>query len=178
MGAASSERWVEIAGFPGYEVSDEGRIRSTIWRGKGFGQLPNAEPKVLSPWFDGHGYRKVSLRRDGRTHAPKVCSLVLEAFVGPRPPRSDACHNDGDRSNDVLSNLRWDTRAANLADCVEHGTITRGARTGTAKLTEEQVLEIREACSRGESQSAIAERFGVNQTTVSKIHRRARWGWL
>ncbi len=47
---------------------------------------------------------------------------MLEAFVGRAPDGTEACHNDGDSSNPVLSNLRWDTHAANNLDQVRHGT--------------------------------------------------------
>lgn len=168
-------RWLPVPGFPGYEVSNSGQIRSML--AAGFGQKP-ITPRTLRACDDGNGYRRVYLRRDGRTHSLKVSWLVLEAFEGPRPAGLDACHSDGFRDNDVVGNLRWDTRRGNLADCVAHGTATRGERVGTSKLTDQQVAAIRTALANKTPQRDVAASFGVQQSTVSKIKRGERWGWL
>jgi hypothetical protein len=165
--------WLPIPGFDGYEVSNDGRIRSRL--AAGFGRAPTA-PRELKRCNDGHGYLRVYLRRDGRTHSLKVSWLVLAAFVGPRPPHLDACHGDGFRDNDVVNNLRWDTRRGNLADTLAHGTRLRGEAAGSAKLTGPRVDDIRRRLARGETQSAIARDHGVTQTAISKINRGLRWG--
>ena len=169
------EAWRAIPGFPGYEVSDRGAVRSML--ASGFGPAPTA-PRCLKPCNDAHGYFRVYLRRGGKTYSRKLSWLVLEAFVGPRPSKHDACHNDGIRSNDCLQNLRWDTRKANLADCIAHGTRLRGSQATGATLSDEHVVRIRALLSEGRSQSEIARTFSVAQTTVSKIKRGVRWGWL
>jgi len=49
-------------------------------------------------------------------------------------------------------------------------------RSGWRQLTEEQVREIRELYATGEiTQEALAWEFDVEQSTVSKIIRRATW---
>lgn len=173
-----SERWKPVVGFIGYEVSARGRVRSMIWRGRGNRQKPNATPKILKAWLGDDGYRRITLRRDGKSYARKVAWLVLEAFVGPRPARHDACHNDGERTNDARLNLRWDTRRANLADRGAHGTLNRGDRNGAATLKPSDVRSIRTRLAAGDAMRAIAEAFNVHQSTISKIKRGERWGWL
>lgn len=168
-------RWLDVPGFPCYEVSDRGDVRSML--AAGFGKKPE-QPRILKASLDGHGYRRVYLRRDGRTHSRKVSWLVLEAFLGPRPDNADACHNDGKRDNDTLDNLRWDSRRANLADREAHGTVNRGQANGNADLTEDQVRGVRRRAAAGESQRSIANSLGIQQSTVSKIVRRERWGWV
>lgn len=69
------------------------------------------------------GYSTVRLRHpDGRKSTPRVHRAVLETFVGPCPPGMEACHNNGDRTDNRLENLRWDTHQANERDKVNHGT--------------------------------------------------------
>lgn len=52
----------------------------------------------------------------------------------------------------------------------------RGTDNGVAKLTDEEVVAIRAAYAKGrESQASIAARFGVDQTCISSIVRRATW---
>lgn len=168
-------RWRPVPHFPGYEVSECGDVRSML--ASGFGKKPET-PRVLKATLDGHGYRRVYLRTNGRTHSQKLAWLVLAAFVGPRPPSADACHNDGSRQNDALSNLRWDSRRGNLADRHAHGTVNHGQANGNAELNEAHVLEIRRRAAAGEAQQLIANDFHIQQSTVSKIVRRERWGWV
>ena len=164
-----------VPGFAGYEVSDRGDVRSSL--AAGFGRKPEP-PRILKATLDSHGYRRVYLRADGQTYSRKVSWLVLEAFVGPRPGKADACHNDGNRENDTLANLRWDSRKGNLADREIHGTVNRGTTNGNASLDDEMVREIRNRAADGESQRSIADSFYIQQSTVSKIVRRERWGWI
>lgn len=56
--------------------------------------------------------------------------------------------------------------------------VRRGEAHGSAKLTEEKVLAIRQASLDGETQKVIAERFGVTQMNVSYIVRRKTWRHL
>ena len=110
-----SEQWRPVVGFEGlYEVSDRGNVR-------GF------RPRALELTRDRH-YR-VKLTRQGVLKGHLVHVLVLEAFVGPRPPGLIACHNNGDGLDNRVENLRWDTRSANGIDAVLHGDNRNSAKT-------------------------------------------------
>jgi len=54
----------------------------------------------------------------------------------------------------------------------------RGERHPRAKLTAEQVLDLRLAWARGEPQTSIARRLNVSQSTISRIVRGKRWTHL
>lgn len=73
------------------------------------------------------------------------------------------------------AHLEIGTHADNSRDRVERGRQSRGTRRPDAKLTEEDVLEIRRRVAAGASQAAVARDYGVGQPTVSKIIRRTRW---
>ncbi|HXS32025.1 MAG TPA: HNH endonuclease, partial [Steroidobacteraceae bacterium] len=77
--------------------------------------------KVLTPHLSGR-YLRVRMSHHGVEDERPVHCLVLEAFVGPRPQGLVGCHYDGDVWNNHLSNLRWDTQAANIQDAIRHGT--------------------------------------------------------
>lgn len=127
-----TEVWRAVPGFEGfYEVSDLGRVRSLdrVIRSSRGGGTQVARGRLLSPSIDGDGRRVVSLSRDGRRRVRRVYQLVMEAFVGPCPPGMEVCHGDGVRTNDALSNLRYDTRGNNHRDQVRHGTHDRAKRT-------------------------------------------------
>lgn len=46
---------------------------------------------------------------------------------------------------------------------------------GRRKVTEKQVLEMREASARGESQASLARRFNISPVTVHHILHRETW---
>ena len=152
------EVWKVIDRFPRYEVSTLGRVRSA----KG----------VLKPILKkGTGYVAVTIRGKKREQIA-IHTLVLEAFVGPRPAGYQACHENGKRDDPRLENLRWDTVKANHADRDRHGTTARGERAGAAKLTEKDVKEIRMA---QQNQPALARKFGVSQVLISRVQLRKVW---
>ena len=111
MSLPSSEQWRDVPGYEGlYAVSDYGRVRSVR--------------RVLHPTPDASrgGRRSVMLTRDGRRKRHNVASMVLTVFVGPRPEKLQACHNNGDPTDDRATNLRWDTPSANALDAVNQNT--------------------------------------------------------
>lgn len=126
------EIWKAIVGWEGfYEVSNWGRVRSldrVVPNGRG--SVRRVPGRIMKPYKDRPKYPHmiIQLSRGGRSkeHAqfPLVHKLVLEAFVGPRPPGLEACHNNGDGTDNRVSNLRWDTHKANMADQFKHGTNT------------------------------------------------------
>lgn len=87
----------------------------------------------------------------------------------------EACHNNGIRDDSRLQNLRWDTRKSNHADKKMHGTWQGGEASGTAKLTEESVLQV---YSDDRSLQAIAHDYGVSKTTIHAIKSGQNWSWL
>lgn len=108
------EEWRPVPGFPGYEVSSRGRVRSVSRIIAVVGQSPRVRQGQNLICRPGKvGYPTVVL---GRGNRRLVHRLVLEAFVGPCPPGMEACHNDGTRTNNHVDNLRWGTRQENVLD--------------------------------------------------------------
>jgi hypothetical protein len=129
-----TEQWRPVPGFEGsYEVSDHGRVRSVDrlvpYRD---GNHRRRKGQILAGRLDPDGRPTVSLRKSPPYRA-RVQRLVLEAFVGPAPEGTVCCHNDGDPTNNRLSNLRWDTMTANQLDAVRHGTHWNARKTQCSK---------------------------------------------
>lgn len=171
------EEWRPVVGYEGlYEVSSIGRVRSLPRRRQTGAGIRTLRERLLTP--KPGLYPTVSLSRLGDPRTLTIHSLVLIAFVGPAPPGMEACHNDGNKWNSKLSNLRWDTRSGNTNDRVSHGVSNRGERCGSAKLTSRQVDEIRQRFAQGERQSALAREYGVSQSNISQIVNRKRWSYV
>lgn len=169
-------------GFPGYRVGDDGSVW-TAWkqvgRGTGLGSkrvLGDTYRRLKLHVERPSGYHTVGI--GGRTI--RVHTLVLTAFVGPRPPGMEACHcPDRDPSNNRLDNLRWDTHSANMMHRVEQGTHNRGERHPNTHLTDVEVMRIRELYATGNyTQKQLGDQYGVNRETVSNIVRRVYWKHL
>src|SRR5690606_18785622 len=57
-----------------------------------------------------------------RTRSIGIHQVVMLAFVGERPGDKCVCHNDGDKTNNNLQNLRYDSFSENSKDIVRHGS--------------------------------------------------------
>lgn len=90
----SREIWVEVEGFPGYVVSNHGRVmnRETNY--------------VLRPRDNSYGYSRVALRKDGKTHDVYVHHLVAKAFITGYHDGVQIRH-EKDNSDNHVNNLRF-----------------------------------------------------------------------
>lgn len=167
---ASATLWRTVPGYPAYEVSADGIVR----RCQGF-RCRRAH-RVLVPFIRPNGYAQVILYRDGRRQRFGVHQLVALAFLGPKPsPLHQVAHLDGQRLNNHVSNLAWLLPIENDAHKDLHGTRLRGSQIHSAKLVEAQVLLIRQALAIGIRQCALAQAYGVSDSTVSLIARAKTW---
>lgn len=168
------EQWKDIPGHEGrYQASDLGRIKS----------LPNRRrftEIILKQQFNKKCQRfYVTLTTTdefGHSQAQyQVHRLILLTFKGPCPVDMEGCHDDGVGTNNRISNLRWDTKKANEADKVTHGTSNAGARNGKARVTETQVREIRTRLKAGESEESIAMDYPLTKHGVKQIRLNQTW---
>lgn len=110
-----SEEWRPIPGFPGYEVSDLGRVRS-----------PNQLRKNV---VGAGGYEQLNLSVHGISSTQKVHVLVARAFHGPRPDGAVIRHLNGDQRDNRAVNLAYGSPGDNLRDQVLHGTHNEARKT-------------------------------------------------
>ncbi len=181
-----TERWLPVVGFEeGYEVSDLGSVRSLdrlqVYEGVRCGKTVRIERhlrgKLLRPGTVKSGHQIVIL---GRGNPKLVHSLVLTAFVGPRPAGHDSCHNDGNPANNSLGNLRWGTRSENVRDAMRHGTAyrfeNRPGEHPNAILTANDVVAIRSA--ENVPTADLAARFGVSRCAIKAARSGRSWSHL
>lgn len=118
------------------------------------------------------------MQYEGRPQATHRVSCLLAHGDPPSPRHTDAAHSCRNRHCFNPRHLRWATRQENLHDMLRDGTSTRGSKSGHAKLTEQDVLLIREQVAAGVQQKVFAEKFGVHAVTISSIVTRRNWQWL
>ncbi len=177
----------DVQGFPGYKVGNDG----SVWSAWNWSILKNDKGKwagrsyyIGNKWrrlkhrISPYGYLEIEMKKGGCRYYQRIHTLVLLAFVGPRPVGMEGCHEDGDYTNANLDNLRWDTHKNNGADMVRHGRSCKGTKQGRVKLSEQDVFAIRLCLASGEQHSVIAKKFGISPSHVSGIKHGRFWGWL
>lgn len=114
----SNEKWKQIDVVPKYAVSTRGRVLSLHHGRRG---------QILSSWTDKDGYQHVQLQvNSDKNKRYSIHRLVALTFLGMPPSKNhQVAHNDGNPSNNKLSNLRWATLSENQADRLIHGTSSR-----------------------------------------------------
>lgn len=166
------EVWIPVVGFEAdYSVSNMGRVKRTSQQAHG----PGYAGKVLVCPPGRDGYKVLNLCVRPRIRTARVHSLVMHAFVGPRPPGLTINHLDGDKSNARLDNLEYCSLQANalharrvLGKCV-------GSLNPASKLQEADIPVIRARLAAREKQRDIAADYGVSQVTISHIANGLVW---
>lgn len=169
--------WKDIPGYETfYQVSNQGEVRSLDrFVSNRHGGLNRRRGVQLRQATTPRGYRIVSLYRNGDVQYCSVHGLVLLAFVGPRPNGMECCHNNGGKADNALDNLRYGTHIDNMSDQVAHGTATRGERNGSAKVTEADVVAIRERRAAGEPIWRITQDYNLSGVSVGCICTGRTW---
>jgi len=176
------EEWRQIKGYPSYEVSSLGRVRSkdksvTVLRnGKTYERLFKGKLLKLTVTRDRGIYCQVGLYNDEGSWRVKVHGLVARAFLG-KPPKGtkEVMHLDDDGLNNKVGNLQWGSTKDNSDDKVSKGRQARGSTQGLSFLTEKQVVKIKKMQRAGISGRDIATKFGVTDSLVSHIKHGYTW---
>lgn len=114
----SKEEWKDIEGFPGYQVSNQGRLRSNKRSHKNNGDYYFLKPRLLP-----NGYYQVSLyRSDGAPKEISVHTLVANAFNDHSDPSKNVVmHMNDIKTDNRASNLKFGTQSENIRMAVERG---------------------------------------------------------
>lgn len=172
-----TESWLPINNFPGYEISNYGKVRSFLPR-NGKGSLTKTSRILKQHIIKGKPYYKVVLSLNGKSFTKKPHILVAEHFIGQKPsPRHEVRHYDGNSFNNFYQNLLWGTTQDNADDRTRHGTQVRGTQVHKSKLTEQNVREIKNKIPTWDTTSTdyFANKFGVHRTTILQIKYGNTW---
>lgn len=125
------------------------------------------------------GYKQVNLREGGKSKTMRIHRLLAMAFL-PNPDNLPCVnHKDGDKQNNSLDNLGWCTQSDNLKHAHKVGLNTMpcqiGSKHSQAKLTEEDVIEMRWLRKMGALQKDIARAYGVSRGNCRDIINYRRW---
>jgi hypothetical protein len=121
-----------------------------------------------------HGYGV--MRPEGQRHGPtvkahRVSLMLADADIEGRY----VLHSCDNRRCVNPAHLSAGDHRENVADMVGRQRQARGSRNGEAKLTEQQVAEIRARAGRGELHRILAAEYGVSRPTISRVVNRGGW---
>lgn len=156
-----------------YQISDSGRIftkRRLIGNQIYYG-------KELIPQLTSDGYLKVTLSRNCKSKKYYLHRLVAIQFLDNLDDLPQVNHIDGNKLNNSITNLEWCTKQENQNHAIRTGLMQRGQERPSAKLTEQQVLEIYKLKGVLKAQD-IADRYKVSKNTVNCILRGSKWKYL
>lgn len=169
-----NEIWKAVEGFEDlYDVSNFGRVRRKRYTNRHIDI--KIQPKLLKLTKTKLGYIRTTLSKKGMPSGFFVHVLVLKTFVGQAPQGCECAHMDGTRDNNHIDNLKWTTRKENHAHKKIHGTSQHGQNNPFAKLTEKDVLKIRELRSKGKTLKEVSSIFNVSMRNISIITNRGSW---
>lgn len=167
-----------IPDHEGYYVTEDGKVLSDRIKGSRRKRGPLHE---LNPVINNRGYATVKLRNDktGERDDILVHRLVGKAFI-PNPYNlPEINHKQGIKTDNRVSELEWCTGAENMKHAVETGLYKpRGEDNGHAKLTWEQIQEIRSCYKPWDREfggQALSKKYNVGDSTIDTIVRGLSW---
>lgn len=153
----NNEIWADIPEYEGlYQVSNTGKVKSLNYNKK------KDYHKELKLNINKHGYVQVHLSKNGYKKIYTVHRLVAITFI-PNPNNYPVInHIDGNKQNNIISNLEWCTIDYNSQHAVENNLI---------KTKDDSIKAVKVVClNTGEIFNSIksaAEQYNINQHDIS-----------
>lgn len=180
----TDEVYLPIPGFIGlYEVSNLGNVRGVdrriVHRNNRWGGQHTATRKgvVLSKKLDKYGYHNVNLSKGYKRNFLKVHRLVAEVFIANPDNLPQVNHIDGNKINNIASNLEWVTAKQNIKHSIDYGLRknAEGESLPQTRLKRDEVVDIKCMLAEKKSQASIAKLYGVNKNTIWHISKGNTW---
>lgn len=150
----------DIPGFEGrYAVNKQGGVWSY------------GSKRYLKPYLSTFGYPTVKLKNSEKYRHHRVHRLVMLTLATPDPLKTDVNHINGIKTDNRIENLEWCTHLENMNHAHTSGLIPQKR----VKLTEDLVIEIRTAFSRGDSFTSIHRKFPINKSSVHAVIYGRTW---
>jgi hypothetical protein len=103
------EIWLPIKGFEQlYQISNFGRIKSL------------KRNIIRKPGLTG-GYPDIKLCLNGRKIGKYIHRLIAEHFIPNPMNKPEVNHEDGNKTNNSLTNLKWSTQKENFLHAIKTG---------------------------------------------------------
>lgn len=173
------EEWKNIKNFEGlYQVSNFGRVKS-LKRDVNYkdGRIRHQKEKTSTGFIRNTGYLYVNLNKNSKVIKKNIHRLVAQAFIPNPENKPQVNHKDGNKTNNHVDNLEWNTAKENFNHALNTGLIKplKGKKHNNSKITEKDVLKIRELSKTGLKHQEIGNQFGISRSVVCRICNYKSW---
>jgi hypothetical protein len=98
------EEWKQLERIPRYEVSSNGKVRST----------KNGKQRILKTCVNNYGYELVCLFDGKKRYTSYIHRLIAEVFIPTVNMSLVVNHKDKNRKNNTIENLEWVSAMENM----------------------------------------------------------------
>lgn len=167
FGPGFEDCWSAIPGAPGLELSGDVRFRGPrgVHRTR---HDPRGRPYVMARKTTGQP------GEEGRPGRVLLHRAVMGVLPGREPAPGELVCRDNDPRHNRLANLYLGDHRSKAAGVVRSGLRPRVDRHSQAKLSDEQVYQVRLALTQGERRQDLARAYGVHKSTISRIKTGSR----
>lgn len=170
------EKWSPVLGYEGlYEISTHSRVKSierTAYRSDGIYRYVPQILLKLNPNSD--GYLMMILSKDGIQKNMCVHIMIAKIWVDNPNNHPEVNHIDGNKLNNLPTNLEWGTHRYNMQHAYKTGLvgILKGSNVHCAVINEMIAMKIFKSSDKGID---ISKRYNVSTNIVSAIKTGKTW---
>lgn len=128
------EIWKSIEGFPGYEISSLGKVKSLFRIVKVTDEKNRSVPeKIIKTNISKCGYEMVSISFEGKSKLCSVHRLVAQTFIPNPENKPQVNHINGIKTDNSVDNLEWMTQSENQKHAIKMGLASNKKATQAIK---------------------------------------------
>lgn len=176
----SKVEWKWVDGYPNYAVSSDGQIRCRAYLAKRGKHLYVRAGHSLNLDTTKQGYSRVKLyifdgKKTGRWFF--VHRVVAMMFIENTENKPFINHINGVKTDNRIENLEWCTVKENQRHAVISGFYKnpKGEQHRMVKISEKDVIDIRNDYNSGVRQHALAAKYNITQSHISCIVTKKCW---
>ena len=168
------EEWLNIDGYPDYQVSNTGKVKS----------IKYGKERILKQGTNKYGYHLVQLYRDGKYKNMKVHRLVAEAFISNPDNLPQINHKDENPLNNNVENLEFCDAKYNI-NYGTHNKRMAKTKTGIYNTKISKAVKCLETSVVYPSLAEIQRKIGFSKQNISaccngkrKSAYKFHWEWV
>jgi hypothetical protein len=157
------EIWKQCEDLPeGYEISNLGGLRRTT--------VIYLKTQISA------GYERITIGGRGIYKAALIHRLVGKAFIDNPLKKPQINHKDGNKLNNRVDNLEWATRSENQLHAYRNKLQldSIGGVHWSARLTEEDFIEIRNKLDNGYSMTQLAKELNMSRCQLYFLYQKLK----
>ena len=178
------EIWKTIEGYPNYEVSNLGNVRSLNFHRE-------KKSKIMKQRVNRCGYKYLLLCKDGKHKTFTVHQLVAKAFIQNTYNHPVVNHKDENKQNNCVNNLEWCTHKynSNYGTAIERQKQNPNIKSCLGKFGKEhpnskpinQYTKDGKLIRIWDSRADIGRELGINMSHISSCvngKRKTAYGFI